>query len=206
MPRSLRLLAVLAAAVPAAVAAGVAAPSASASNDPLFSRQWGLDQINAPAAWARGVRGAGATIAVLDTGVDLTHPDLQGQLVAGVDLVPGAQGTSPQDEQGHGTHVAGIAAAATDNGTGGAGTAPAAKVMPVRVLDASGSGAAATIVAGIRYAADHGADVISMSLGELPIVGQTPALNAELEAAVAYAWNHGAVIVAAAGNESFPLC
>ena len=183
------------------------APGSGPVNDPLFARQWGLTQVKAPAAWARNARGAGATIAVIDTGVDLAHPDLQANLVPGDDFVDGG-GECPgaQDENGHGTHVAGIAAAVTGTGTGIAGTAPDAKVMPLRVLDAEGSGVDQAIIAAIRHAADNGADVINLSLGGLPVVGQVPDLNAEMEQAVEYAWSKGSVIVAAAGNESFPLC
>jgi len=179
------------------------APTAAAPNDPLRDHQWGLDQIKAPGAWSRGALGAGATIAVVDTGVDLGHPDLKSKLLPGVDLVtdetctPGAQ-----DLNGHGTHVAGIAAAATNNGIGVAGTAPQAKILPVRVLDSTGSGTAADIDAGIRWAADHGAQVINLSLGnDIPLVDVTG-----LGTAVDYAWSKGAVIVAAAGNSTLPLC
>src|SRR4051794_3049053 len=148
----------------------VTSPGAQPVNDPVFPDQWGLEQIKAPGAWARGDRGSGATIAVIDTGADLSHPDLAGNLVAGTDLTPPADQGCPgeQDENGHGSHVAGIAAAVTNNGVGGAGTAPAAKVMPVRVLNADGEGDDATVIAGIRYAADHGAKVINMSLGGQP--------------------------------------
>jgi subtilisin family serine protease len=182
-------------------------PGTGVVNDPLFLRQWGLDQINAPEAWSRA-QGAGATIAIVDSGVDLNHPDLKSQLVPGVDLVAGNTDCppGPEDENGHGTHVAGIAAAATDNGIGVAGTAPDAKIMPVRVQDASGSGDSGTVTEGIVWAADHGADVINLSLGELPVVGQLTVLNQELEDAVNHAWNAGSVVVAAAGNETFPLC
>src|SRR6185436_12566786 len=129
---------------------------------PLFSRQWALDQINAPEAWARGARGGGTTIAVVDTGVDLQHPDLSSKLVSGTDIIGGKNDCprGPQDENGHGTHVAGIAAAVTNNGIGVAGVAPDARIMPVRVLDADGNGFSEDIVKGIRYAADHGANVI----------------------------------------------
>jgi subtilisin family serine protease len=183
-------------------------PGSGAVNDPLFPRQWALDQVNAPEAWARGATGAGTTIAVVDTGVDLQHPDLSSKLVAGHDFVAGSSDcpAGPQDENGHGTHVAGIAAAVTDNGIGVAGVAPDAQIMPVRVLDADGSGASDDVAAGIVWAADHGADVINLSLGELPIVGQLEPLNEEIEAAVTHAWNAGSLVVAAAGNESFPLC
>jgi subtilisin family serine protease len=184
------------------------APGTGPVNDPLFARQWALDQLNAPEAWARGARGAGTTIAVVDTGVDLAHPDLSSKVVAGHDFV--ADGADcpagPQDENGHGTHVAGIAAAVTNNGIGVAGVAPDAQIMPVRVLDAEGSGAQEDVAAGIRWAADHGAQVINLSLGELPIVGQLEPLNEDIEAAVTHAWESGSLVVAAAGNESFPLC
>src|SRR4051794_27500909 len=181
------------------------APTGSAPNDPLLDRQWGLSQIKAPGAWSRGALGAGATIAIVDTGVDLNHPDLRDKLLPGVDLVtdetctPGAQ-----DLNGHGTHVAGIAAAATNNGIGVAGTAPQAKVMPVRVLNAAGAGTTEDISAGIRWAADHGAQVVNLSLGAdvsiplLDLSGISPAVD--------YAFAHGAVVVAAAGNSTLPFC
>jgi serine protease len=184
------------------------APGTGVVNDPLFARQWGLDQINAPEAWARGARGAGAVIAVIDTGVDLQHPDLQGRLVGGIDLVAGETDCprGPQDENGHGTHVAGIAAAATDNGVGVAGVAPRARIMPVRVLDAGGSGSRDDLIAGIRWAADNGAHVLNLSLSELPVLGQQESIYGDLEAAITYAWAKGAVVVAEAGDAPFQLC
>src|SRR3954447_9938800 len=183
-------------------------PGSGVVNEPPFARQWGLDQIHAPTARARGGKGAGVTIAVVDTGVDLNHPDLAAHLVAGTDLQAGSTDCppGPQDENGHGTHVAGIAAAATNNGIGVAGTAPDAKIMPVRVLDASGSGDSATIIKGIKYAADHGAKVINLSLGEMEVVGQLQAINQDIEDAVNYAWDKGALVIGAAGNDTFPLC
>ena len=179
------------------------APTGSAPNDPLLGRQWGLGQIKASGAWSRGALGAGATIAIVDTGVDLNHPDLKDKLLPGVDLVSNETCTpGAQDLNGHGTHVAGIAAAATNNGIGVAGTAPAASILPVRVLDSAGSGDAADIGAGIRWAADHGAQVINLSLGnDIPLIDVTG-----LGPAVDYAWSRGAVIVAAAGNSTSPLC
>jgi serine protease len=183
-------------------------PGTGVVNDPLFASQWGLDQINAPTAWGRGARGAGVIIAVADTGVDLKHPDLASHLVAGKDFQAGKPDcpAGPQDENGHGTHVSGIAAAVTNNGIGVAGTAPDAKIMPVRVLDASGSGDIEVIVRGIKYAADHGAKVINLSLGEIPVVGQAQFLNQDIEDAVNHAWNKGALVIGAAGNDTFPLC
>jgi subtilisin family serine protease len=179
------------------------APTASSPNDPMLGRQWGLSQIKAAGAWSRGALGAGATIAIVDTGVDLNHPDLKDKLLPGVDMVtdetctPGAQ-----DLNGHGTHVAGIAAASTNNGIGVAGTAPSANILPVRVLDSTGSGTGEDIANGIKWAADHGAQVINLSLGnDVPVIDVTG-----LGSAVDYAWSRGAVIVAAAGNSTLPLC
>jgi serine protease len=179
------------------------APTGSAPNDPLLSRQWGLEQIKVGGAWSRGALGGGTAIAIVDTGVDLNHPDLKDKLLPGVDMVtdetctPGAQ-----DLNGHGTHVAGIAAAATNNGIGGAGTAPSASILPVRVLDSAGEGTGEDIANGIKWAADHGAQVINLSLGnDVPVVDVTG-----LGEAVDYAWSKGVVIVAAAGNSTLPLC
>src|SRR6476469_4180357 len=173
------------------------APTASSPNDPLLGRQWGLDQIKAAGAWSRGALGAGATIAVVDTGVDLNHPDLQSKLLPGVDMVsdetctPGAQ-----DLNGHGTHVAGIAAAATNNGIGVAGVAPSANILPVRVLDSTGRGSGPDIVNGLKWAADHGAQVINLSIGEGIDVGGITGVSSPVDIAsigegVDYAWQHG---------------
>lgn len=188
-------------------------PGSGPANDPLFARQWGLRQINAPGAWSRGARGKGVTIGVVDSGVDLGHPDLRAKLLPGVDLVRKANGLSgpgcpgPQDENGHGTHVAGIAAAITNNGIGVAGTAPGARILPVRVLDKTGSGDTNTVDAGIRWAAAHGAKVINLSLGgDLPLIGDLPGQNDATQAAVAYAFSKGAVVVGSAGNSTSPLC
>jgi subtilisin family serine protease len=186
----------------------IGAAGGPVTGDPLAPAQWGLNQIKAPGAWARGARGAGVTIAVLDTGVDLAHPDLQGKLLAGTDYVKTGDGCpGPQDENGHGSHVAGIAAANTGNGTGTAGVAPDAKILPVRVLDADGTEAELGVVfEAIRWAADNGAKVINLSLADLPLTATLDGSDADAEAAVNYAWSKGATVVAAASNESFPLC
>jgi subtilisin family serine protease len=134
-------------------------------------------------------------IAVVDTGVDLGHPDLAGKFVAGINLVN--PGQSPQDDNGHGTHVAGIAAASTDNAIGVAGVAPDALIMPVKALDSTGSGSAQAVANGITYAADHGAQVINLSLGGG--FGQS-VFGPSFGAAIEYAWSRNAICVVAAGN------
>jgi subtilisin family serine protease len=204
--------------------AGSALPGATAHaapNDPHFGKQWGLSRIQAEQAWSV-TKGAGALIAVVDTGVDLGHPDLQGNLhSAGADFVEpngvctGGKGSRTcvqdyaQDANGHGTHVAGISAAIANNGLGVVGVAPGARILPVRVLDAEGSGSTDQIAAGIRYAADSGADVINLSLGFLSGVGEVVKVIGEAQPvydAIAYAHQRGAVVVVAAGNDSVPLC
>lgn len=192
-----------------------------AQSDPYRGAQWGLDRIEAADAWTVS-NGTGALVAVVDTGVDLGHPDLAGNLASsGADFVePNGTCTGgkknrtcvqddAQDANGHGTHVAGIIAAVTDNGTGVAGVAPKAKILPVRVLDAEGSGTTDQVAAGIRYAADQRAQVINLSLGFLSGVGEVVSLLGDLDpvhSAIAYAQSKGAVVVIAAGNDAFPLC
>jgi subtilisin family serine protease len=184
--------------IAAALAQG---PAAAAAGDPLRERQHGLDQARFPEAWTAST-GADVVIAVLDTGVDTGHPDLQGRLVPGLDLVE--PGTEPLDDNGHGTHVAGIAAAAPGNGTGIAGAAPDARVMPVRVLDAQGAGDAVTIAEGVRWAVDNGADVVNLSLGGSGLSARL-LKGGQINAAIRYAHERGVVVVAAAGNEGNAL-
>lgn len=194
----------------------VAVPAVAATNDPLREQQWGLDQIKAEEAWA-STTGAGTVVAVVDSGVDLTHPDLKGNLVAGatfIDCNPscgngdwrGPDGVGNDGDE-HGTHVSGIIAAVTNNGIGVAGTAPDTKIMPIKALE-EGSGAFEDIAAGITYAVDHGADVINLSIGALPGVQALTitGVEATVTEAIAYANDNGVLVVAAAGNESFPVC
>ena len=174
-----------------------------AATDPHRASQWGLTKIRADQAWAVS-KGSGVTIAVVDTGIDLDHPDLKSKIVGPVSCLGGACTTGGNDDHGHGTHVAGIAAAATGNGIGIAGVAPNAKLMAVKVLEADGSGDCDDIAIGIRFAADHGARVINLSLGpELPgllaVLLQGGCIN-DLEDAATYAWNKGIFVVIAAGN------
>ncbi len=181
-------------------------------NDPLFPKQWGLDQINVPQAWARGVKGKGAVIAIIDSGVDLKHPDLRKKLVGGVDLVSTRKNDcppGPQDEFGHGTAVAGVAAASIDNGIGIAGVAPAAKIMPISFIHQAEPTRPETFESfdrraakAIRYAANHGADVINMSFDAFV----DPLFGFRVSKAVQYAGRKGVVLVAAAGNFSLPVC
>ncbi len=176
--------------------------------DTFFGDLWGLDDPESPdpgvgalEAWEAGKKGADQVIAVLDTGVDLTHPDLKDNLwadpgdpaVHGHDFID--EDDDPDDYQFHGTHVAGTAAAIADNEEGIAGVAPKAEIMAVRVLDGDGSGSTVDIAAGITYAAEHGANVINMSLSG-PGAG-----DKAMSDAVAFAAAEDVVVVAAAGNE-----
>lgn len=202
------------------LAAGLlVSPASAETSDPLRPQQWGLDQVQAEPAWATST-GTGVVVAVVDSGVDLSHPDLSANLVGGATFVDCGRGGGPcgngdwrgkdgegQDADTHGTHVSGIVAAVTDNGLGVAGTAPDAKVMPIKALE-DGSGSFEDIAAGITYAVDHGADVVNLSLGALPGVQALTitGLESSVTDAIAYATANGVLVVAAAGNEAFPVC
>ena len=203
-----------------------------APNDPLYAEspliagqlsvgvgQWGMQLVKAPQAWQETrATGAGVQVAVLDSGLDLGHPDLacEGKIRIAAGATP--DGDVPQDLDGHGTHVAGIIGACTDNGTGVVGVAPDATILPFRVLGPSG-GTAEDLAKAIRAATDAGAHVMNMSLGfgiapggvaQVPGSGSAAAFigayAADIEPAIKYAVSQGVVVVAAAGNESFPLC
>jgi serine protease len=170
--------------------------------DPYFSQQWALTAIGAPTAWARST-GTGVKVGVVDTGVDLRHEDLAGKVVASVDCLGASQpadcGGSGQDDNGHGTSVAGIIAAATSNGRGVAGVAPGAVLVVAKALDARGSGTVGDVAAGVRWVVDHGARVVNLSVeADGTMVAGAP--GPSLAEAVEYAWHHGAVPVVAAGN------
>lgn len=192
----------------------IAHASAYTPNDPGFARQWnfaGTAGINMPEAWGIARRrgrpgGMGTIVAVLDTGVAYQRfgrfrraPDLRG-FVRGYDFVAGD--SHPNDQNGHGTHVAGTIAQSTSNRIGAAGIAYRARIMPVRVLDADGAGDTAAISAGIRWAARHGADVINLSLefDSRVRAAQIP----DIVSALRYARRRGVVVVAAAGNQGSP--
>jgi subtilisin family serine protease len=168
-----------------------ATPVAVTPNDPSWPQEWGLARVQAPGAWALATAARPAVVAVIDSGVDPSQPDLQGALVPGADFADASGSTA--DQYGHGTMVAGVIAARGGNGQGVAGACWSCLIMPIKVLDANGSGTAESIAAGIRYAADHGANVINMSF---ILSGPDP----DVEAAIAYAHAHGVLVVAAAGN------
>ncbi len=161
-------------------------------NDTYYSTyQWNLPQIQASYAWAVSTGSSDVVVAVLDTGVDLTHPDLQGKFVAGYDFVN--NDADPSDDEGHGTHVTGIIAACTNNSQGVAGVSWEGTVMPVKVMNWRGEGTHAQVAQGIIWAADHGARIINLSLG-----GESG--SATLQNAINYAYSQGVLVVTAAGN------
>jgi subtilisin family serine protease len=197
----------------------VVATSASAAppNDPYFGLQWGIQQMNADEAWTTST-GAGQVIGVVDAGVDLGHPDLSGKLLAGATFTGCANngpcgngdwrsGNTDGAPSPHGTHVAGIAAAITGNGVGIAGVARDAQILPVKVLTEDG-GTFEEVGAGIRWATDHGADVINLSLGAIPGVQvlAITGLEADAREAIDYAYARGVVVIAAAGNDFASIC
>lgn len=159
-------------------------------DDPMYERQWHLREMGAPVGWAETPRGRGVRVAVIDTGVSRVE-DLQGtDVLEGASMVPGEP--TVEDGNGHGTHCAGTIAQTTNNGIGVAGVAPAATILPVKVLSRFGSGMSPWIAAGIDYAVDEGADVISLSLG-----GSYSSL---IHNAIKKAEREGVIVVAAAGN------
>src|SRR5258705_10697601 len=182
---------------------GLVATTAGASNDADFAKQWSLAKIGVADAWAH-TTGRGVRVGIVDTGVDLNHEDLAGKVVEGTSCV-GAAGDpakckgSPQDDQGHGTHVAGIIAASKDNGIGIAGVAPDAQLVVAKALNAAGEGSEEDINAGIKWVVDHGAKVVNLSLGD-PNFVFTSLLGTGMRDGIEYAWSHGAVPVVAAGN------
>ena len=162
-------------------------------NDVYFPYQYGPQKVQAPSAWDVSQSNPTIKIAIVDTGVQLNHPDLVGKLLPGYDFVE--KDNNPTDGNGHGTHVAGIAAAVTNNIQGVAGMAPLASILPIRVLDNNGSGLLSDVANGIIFAANQGARVMNLSLG-------SPQGATTLQSAIDYAWNREVVIVAAAGNSN----
>jgi len=173
----------------------------AAPNDPAWLYQWGMVQVRAEQAW-KVSRGGGAVVAVIDTGVDSTHPDLQRQVLAGKDFVDD-DGTT-QDANGHGTLIAGIIAASTGNGIGIASVAPDAVILPVRVLGPDGTGTSDDVAAGIAWAVEHGAGVINLSLAQdkpgSPALAENLFRDPAVDRAIRDAAAAGSTVLVAAGN------
>jgi len=160
-------------------------------NDPSFSSQYALTAIHAPQGWDVSTGSPSVTIAILDSGVDLNHLDLAGKILQGYDFVN--NDNVPFDDYGHGTHVAGIAAALGNNGLGISGVSWGARILPVKILDASGNGTFSNVATGIIWATDQGAQIINMSLGG-------SGFSQILQDAVNYADSRGVLMIASSGN------
>jgi len=165
---------------------------AYAPGDPDYDNQWGPVAIKADMAWDLEKGSHAVTIAIVDTGVDYDHADLGNYVVGGYDWVNGDP--YPMDDDGHGTHCAGIAAATMDNGQGIAGIAQV-RFFAEKALDSSGKGQSSDVASAIQHAADLGADIISLSLGN-------DTATTFVRNACQYAWNKGCLLVAAAGNDN----
>lgn len=172
--------------IDAAVKADLVTPT-----DPLWTSQWGLGKVAAPSAWATTTGSSDVTVAVLDTGVDPNHPDLRGAVSPGRSFISGV--SSSMDDNGHGTAVAGIVAARTNNGIGIAGACWSCRILPVKVLSATGSGTMSAAANGLIWAADQGVQVANLSLSGASHT-QT------MLDAVRYARDKGVLVIASAGN------
>ncbi len=175
-------------------------PGPTSPNDPGYRdcpyTVWAPQWLNAEAAWAVTTGDPNLIVAVLDSGISYSHPEFAGRVLQGWDfqnLDNDAGGNYAQDDFGHGTHVSGIIGAAINNGQGMVGIAPNVKILPVKVLTATGSGDASKVASGIYYAVDNGAKIINLSLGST--ASSTPMLNA-----LRYAVEHDVLVTCAAGN------
>lgn len=165
----------------------------AAPADPLYSNQWALPMISWDLAFGTVTPTGSVTVAILDTGIDATHPDLAGNVIPGTSILDGTDGLT--DPSGHGTWMAGIIAARTNTeGIAGVGYA-GVRVMPVTVLDANGLGQDSDVIAGVIWAVEHGANVILMAFSN-------PGFSDNLQEAIDYAWENGVVLVAAVGNDA----
>lgn len=199
-----------------AVAVDFGNPPSSGDDDFFFDLQWGHDAVDSPGAWAAGARGDGVRIAILDTGFDLDHPDLAPNInfALSIDFTGEGLSYALPDPLSHGSWTAGIAAAA-DNAFGTIGVAPEAELLLIKVLDDEGNGSFGDIVSGIVYAANNGADVISMSIaarmhksgfiiletGEIYYPNEVAELKNAVGRATTYANQRGSTVIAAAGND-----
>ena len=186
--------------------------TALATNDPGFNEQWALTggpaSINAPQAWCAS-SGVGVLVADVDTGADFGHPDLAGKLTPGAAFLSGngtqsgSGAAAVQDGNGHGSMTTGLIAASTGNSAGIAAVAPGSHALIIKVLDNSGSGSANDVAAGIHYAVDAGARVVNLSIGsDLPVLANLLS-GSPVPSAIDYAYQHGSMVAAAAGNTSY---
>lgn len=164
-------------------------------NDRYWSEQWWTRRMDTPRAWELTTGAPSVLVAVIDSGIDLTHPEFAGRLEPGYDYVD-LDGT-PQDTYGHGTHTAGIIAARGSNNLGVAGMAWTTRILPLRVLDSSGFGRVSDVAAAVTQASTRGASVINLSLA-------LSSPSTTLHNAIIAAYNHGALVVGATGNDSLP--
>ncbi|MGE5701384.1 MAG: S8 family peptidase [Clostridia bacterium] len=163
-------------------------------NDSMYRPyQWNLPMIGMEKSWDISQGSSNVIVAVVDTGVDLDHPEFKGKLVKGYNFIDNSN--VPMDDNGHGTHVSGVIAARTNNKTGIAGMSWNSKIMPIKAIGSDGSGSAFDIAQGIYWATDHGADVINLSVGNYTS-------SAALKEACKYAFDHNVVLVAASGNDA----
>jgi len=181
---------------------GTVQPAAAANREPFAAAQWGLRQVGADAAW-EVTRGAGARVGMVDTGIDYAHSELAGRIVGSTRCIgTGGQvarcGGTAEDDSGHGTHVAGIMAAALD-GVGIAGVAPEASLLVVKALQADGSGEAYDVASGIDWLVSQGVNVVNLSLAET--ISADRVKGSPVEAAIRRAADAGVVVVLAAGNQ-----
>jgi type VII secretion-associated serine protease mycosin len=170
-------------------------------NDPYYTNQWALETTNAPQAW-KHAHGNNILIAVLDSGIDLKHPDLSNKVRDDIDKDFVNDDNEAQDDYGHGSHVAGIAAAATNNGEGIVGLGWDAEILPLKVLNNRGDGSLADIIDAILYATDQGARIINMSFSTNTRHNLQCSQFPELVSALKYAYDKGVLLIAAAGNNS----
>lgn len=163
-------------------------------NDVFYHKyQWNLPMIKMEQSWDISEGSSDVIVAIVDTGIDLHHPEFKGKLVGGYNVIKDSH--NPNDDNGHGTHVGGIIAARANNRDGIAGITWKSKIMPVKAIGADGSGTAFDIAQGIRWATDNGARVINLSVGNY-----TP--SAALQEACTYAYDHNVVLIAATGNDA----
>lgn len=185
-----------------AAAALMQSAAAHATNDPRNSQQWGFHRINAEEAWAHST-GDSVKVAVVDSGVNALHEDLAGRVVMGRDYVDDDDDSS--DVHGHGTAVAGVIGAISNNGKGIAGVSPGAEILAIRVLDANNFGSTSDFTSGVMSAADAGAQVINLSIidAQFFAFGAVPIF---LDDGITYATARGSLVVVSAGNNADAFC